>query len=344
MKKKLIISIMATCFIAITACGKESNEEPANEVNVETSSNIETDNDLLGGLGDVETDKNLFSVEITIPADIAGEITQDELDKEVEEKGYKSATINPDKSVTYIMSKKQHQELLEELEKEIKNSLNDIVGSDECPNITKIETNDNFSEFEVTTKSEKLDLTESMSVISYYMYGGIYNIYAGNDVDGINVKFINADTGEIIEECNSKDANNSETKAESENENQSDEKPVEDYLNEIKNWYIGEIWNNFVDFDSYRKTGKDCTGSDIDIEFAYDDFKKSYTLKDGYDSYINNLPDEYDDLKSVWGKMNEQIESIYDDLEENGLENIADGLKLDLLRQYSDKFYDYIGN
>ena len=93
---------------------------------------------------------------------------------------------------------------------------------------------------------------------------------------------------------------------------------VEDNLLEIEDWYT-QIWNYFVDFDSYRKTGKDCTGSDIDIEFAYDEFEDKYKLKEEYDFYINSLSEDYEDLKNVWAKMDEQIEKIYSDLQSNGV-------------------------
>ncbi len=123
---------------------------------------------------------------------------------------------------------------------------------------------------------------------------------------------------------------------------QSNERETDSVLRKIQNWYTGEIWNNFVDFDAYRETGKDCTGSDIDIEFVYNNFIESYKHKDEYDSYINSLTEEYGGLKKIWGKMNEQIELIYQDLEANGVTQGREGLELDLLRQYSEKFYELI--
>ena len=55
-------------------------------------------------------------------------------------------------------------------------------------------------------------------------------------------------------------------------------KSVKDAMSVISNWYIGDIWNNFVDFQSYRQSGLDCTGSKIDIDFAYKNLKNSYKL------------------------------------------------------------------
>lgn len=119
-------------------------------------------------------------------------------------------------------------------------------------------------------------------------------------------------------------------------------KSAKEAINTINNWYIGDVWNNFVDFQSYRQTGLDCTGSKIDIDFAYKNFKKSYKLKKEYDAYIQSLGSDYSEIKDTWFLMKEQIEIIYADLEENGLENDGSYLDLDLLGQYSDHFYGVV--
>ena len=103
------------------------------------------------------------------------------------------------------MSKKQHQELLSEYRELINSSLNEMIGSEDYPNFTNIETNDNYPEFTITTKNTELDMVESFSVIGFYMYGGLYNVFSGEEVDNISVTFINANTGDIINIANSSD-------------------------------------------------------------------------------------------------------------------------------------------
>ena len=70
----------------------------------------------------------------------------------------------------------------------------------------------NFSitEFTVTTKSSALDMNESFSTMAFYMYGGMYNIFNGTEVDNIHVDFVNADSGEIISSSDSKNLEDSE--------------------------------------------------------------------------------------------------------------------------------------
>ncbi len=144
-------------------------------------------------------------VKLNIPADFVEAQTQEELNKLAEEYGFQSITLNEDGSATYVMTQKQHQELVEEYRNQVNSSLDAMIGSETYPNFTKIETNDNFTEFTVTTKSTELDMTESFSVLGFYMYSGIYNVFSGETVDNVTVTFVNEATGEIISTSNSKD-------------------------------------------------------------------------------------------------------------------------------------------
>lgn len=122
-----------------------------------------------------------------------------------EEKGYNSITLNDDGSATYVLTKQQHKEMMEELKNTINSSMSEMVDSEDYPNYTNVTANEDFTEFEITTKSSELAMAETFSVLAFYMYGGMYNVFNGTDIDNITVKFINADTGEVISTTNSKD-------------------------------------------------------------------------------------------------------------------------------------------
>ncbi len=186
-------------------------EEVTNESTevVESEADAETNEDdslsELEAIGDVDVDKGLFNVTITIPKDFIGDTTQADIDESVKEKGYKSGTLNDDGSVTYVMNKEQHNELMKGIEESIDNSLAEMIGSENTPNITDIKANDDYTSFTVTTKSTELGLAESFSVMAFYTYGGMYAIFNGEKVDNIHVDFVNADSGEVISSANSSD-------------------------------------------------------------------------------------------------------------------------------------------
>ncbi len=121
-------------------------------------------------------------------------------------KGYKSITLNDDGSVTYILTKKQHKKMMNELKDNINSSISEMIGSEDFPNFTDITYNENFTEFEISTKSTELNMADRFSILGFYMYGGMYNIFNGTAADNISVKFVNADSGEEILTANSKDA------------------------------------------------------------------------------------------------------------------------------------------
>lgn len=218
MKKLLAAALAATLALNLCACSSSGKEEPSpapaaseSQASTEESTSETSDGmEELESLGDIDVDKNLFDVVITMPADLVGETTQKELDQQAAESGVHSITLNEDGSATYVMSKEQHKKLLEDTRQSIQTSLDEMVGSEDYPNITSIVANDDFTSFTVTTTSTEVSFTEAFSVIGLYMYGGIYGIFRGETPDNIHVDFVNADTGEIIDSSDSQDMEESE--------------------------------------------------------------------------------------------------------------------------------------
>lgn len=217
--KNRLISLLLISVLSLSGCGgtntSETNtpteeNEPAAETSENESSEENTD-DLseLDALGDVEVEKQLFDVTLTIPADYVEATTQEELDEAVKEHGY-TAKLNDDGSATYTMTKKQHKEMMDELTSSMQTELDSMAGSESYPNITSVTANSDFTEFTVTTKNTEIDLAESFSVMAFYMYGGMYSIFNGTDVDNIHVDFVNADSGEIISSSDSRDLTDTE--------------------------------------------------------------------------------------------------------------------------------------
>lgn len=177
---------------------KDVKQEDPNSTNADGNINE------LEGLGDIDVEKELFDVTITIPAEYVGEATQEELDAQASQYGYK-ITKNEDGSATYTMTKAQHKEMLRQTSESINSSLSEYIGSEDYPNITDVKANEDFTNFIITTKSTELDMGESFLSIALYTYGGMYHIFSGQEIDNIHIDFINADTGEIISSSDSSD-------------------------------------------------------------------------------------------------------------------------------------------
>lgn len=186
-KKILLFVMIGSMLVLLTGCSNNENITQNNETTK------------------IGADEGLLTVEITIPADFLEGQTQEDLDSIAKEKGYESIKLNSDGSATYKMTKAQHKKMLEEMAAVFNKSFDEMVASEDYPNFTEIKSNDNFTDFTIKTKSTELDFNESFSVMNFYLCGGMYNIYSGDEVDNIHVKFINDTTGEVISESNSKD-------------------------------------------------------------------------------------------------------------------------------------------
>lgn len=204
---------------AVSQENSMSNQTPSKSVPSETdaptsanaesldSSSPDTEREL-DTIGGIDVAQNLLDVTITIPADFVGDATQEDLDQHADGEGYKSITLNEDGSATWVMTKTQHKEMMDEISESIDQSLAEMIGSEEYPSISSIEANDDFTDFTVTITGDSLDMSESLCVFSLSMQSGLYHLFNGtsDNVDNVHVSFVNADTGELIEDWNSSEA------------------------------------------------------------------------------------------------------------------------------------------
>lgn len=338
MKNKLWILILLA--LLIVGCGNKTTNVNLNVSNPEQVEEKE--------LGEIEKQKdskeeNNFDkdVDIIFSAFITGEETIGEYVEKLQiENPDETYSIYDENHYVQTIKESERKEFLKKIDEELEKSFYDIFNSEETKDVFENVEYDVLVEnitFYADKESYKENEFVSMFsvVITSNVFADVVQAYNLIEPDDRNCKILIVDK-ETEEILYSSEENNNAV------ENVQEEKSVEDMIHEINNWYVSDVWNKFVDFDSYRKTGKDCTGSEIDIDFAYEKFKKSYEKKNEYDSYINELSDEYIEFKETWNKMSEQIDIVYKDLEDNGIENGGESLSLDYLRQYSDYFWDLV--
>lgn len=75
------------------------------------------------------------------------------------------------------------------------------------PNVTKVEANDDYTKFTVTTASTELSFEEQFLSMQLYIYGGMYNAF-NNLSPVISVDYVNADSGATIYSGKSSDITN----------------------------------------------------------------------------------------------------------------------------------------
>lgn len=196
MRKVLVILLS---FIVLAACGtndestKKEEKKATNEEKTETSEENEDGTSL-------DVDKNLLSVEITVPAnmveDIADTVAQGE------EEGFE-VTENEDGSLTYKMSKARHKELMDELKENFQETLDEIALSEDFASIEEIMANDDFTEFTMVVDKEMYENSmDVFATIPLGMAGAIYMLFDGQEPDSnfnIQIHMENAENGEVFD-------------------------------------------------------------------------------------------------------------------------------------------------
>lgn len=196
----LITSILITTFTATSFNAETTSQSET----VGTPSASEDAFEKMEALGNVEVENGILTVKITLPAEYVGpDVTQEKLDEEAGE-DYQSAILNSDGTVTYKMTKKQHQDMLSSLKENIDSSIKKMVDDNENYAIESIDYNDTFTEFNLHMESNTVGLGDSYAVITFYMAGGIYGIFSGEQPDNIVVNYYDPD-GNLIQSGNSND-------------------------------------------------------------------------------------------------------------------------------------------
>ena len=198
MKKQLSLTLAAIMLAGLTACGTStpaaSSEAtaPASSESEATAEEPSADSELdatvdeaeqaLSDIGSIDVDKGLFDVTITFPADFATDITQEEIDQQVADGKFHSGQINEDGSVTYVMSKDQHKAIVDGISESIQSTLDGMVGTEDYPNFTAIDHNEDYTSFTVktTTKPGEPAISDSMSVLIFAPCGQTYGIVSGD--------------------------------------------------------------------------------------------------------------------------------------------------------------------
>ncbi|MFP7494974.1 FctA domain-containing protein [Terribacillus saccharophilus] len=196
MKKiNYVVFLLLLTFLA--ACG--SNDEDASEASKEAKAAEETSSNEEKG---VEVDKNLLSVEVTLPASLYEGEEAEEVVAEAEKDGAK-VTPNEDGSYTFKMSKSDHKKMMDEMSTEIGSSVDELVTSGDYTSFQDIQYNDDFSKFKVIVDKEAYENSmDAFASFSLGIAGMMYQLFDGADPDEYSVTITIEDeaSGDVLDE------------------------------------------------------------------------------------------------------------------------------------------------
>lgn len=198
-KKLTVMMIIILLGTTIGGCsskkGDSDVETPTDGAGIETKTE---ENDS----GGIEVDKNLFSVEITIPPGIAGD--QSDFNKEnylKENEGFLDAEVTSDGSLKIKMTKKKHQEMVTGMKTDLEASFSALIEGKDTPYIKDFSSKNDYREVTISVDraayENALDFTPLMVGFSVAMYQAI----KGEEFD-CKIQIVDDKTQELISDIN----------------------------------------------------------------------------------------------------------------------------------------------
>ena len=182
--------------------GEAASKEAAPQENVDTEDGgsgremTQEDWDQLAAIGDVQVENGVMTVSINVPADLAKNIRQETIDAGIGTQ-YQAAFRNQDGSITYKMTKEQHQAMLEQLAVSFDNSLQEMI-DDEKYTISNITRNNDFTVFDISLDGAEPSVSDSFAAFSLYMYGELYGVFNGKRPEHVIVNYLDSN-GNLID-------------------------------------------------------------------------------------------------------------------------------------------------
>ena len=182
--------------------GEAASKEAASQENVDTEDGgsgremTQEDWDQLAAIGDVQVENGVMTVSLNVPADLAKNIRQETIDAGIGTQ-YQAAFRNQDGSITYKMTKEQHQAMLEQLAVSFDNSLQEMI-DDEKYTISNITRNNDFTVFDISLDGAEPSVSDSFAAFSLYMYGELYGVFNGKRPEHVIVNYLDSN-GNLID-------------------------------------------------------------------------------------------------------------------------------------------------
>lgn len=187
MKKTAVLLILSFLLLIAAGCSSKSDEQASPE-------NEENQNEA------VSVDKSLLSVEIILPPDFTGDMS--EFDKEVyldENPNISDVELLENGSMKLTMSRAKHKEIMNEMENSILDSFNELMTDEESSYIKDIRASKDYKKVDVIVDREGYENAFDFSSMTIMFSVGFYHIFEGDEFE-LELRYIDESTDEVIEE------------------------------------------------------------------------------------------------------------------------------------------------
>ena len=204
MKKIVSIALVLCLALVCVACGGAPSSSPASASGDSKSSSNSSEN--------IEVDKGLLDVTITLPASFFESFSTEETPYNAEtfaasdtDARIKSIKANEDGSASFTISKADHKVMMKEMFDTIVNSADSLKAN--FPSIRGVEANDNCTEITlIVDKASYEDSFDSFAILSLQLQGAMYQAFNGTAENDVLVNIKDEASGEIFDTASLKES------------------------------------------------------------------------------------------------------------------------------------------
>ena len=214
MKKAIMLILALVLSFTMIGCGKDPTSSHTDKVSEAEIEAVDNDQEEEGAL---EVNKKLMNVEVTLPAYFLGvddeELDIDQVVKDAKEQGIKDVIVNDDGSITYIMSKSKHKEMMGEMQEGITETIENLLSDEDFTSYQDIAANKDFTEFDVVVIRDAYENSfDGFGILGLAFSSLYYQLFDGANPDDYRavINIMDEATGEIFDTIVYPDAFNGE--------------------------------------------------------------------------------------------------------------------------------------
>lgn len=192
MKKLLILTL---CFMALVmgGCKKKNNQEMVQSTPVPNNMTIVEN----GAIGKTEANGK---VKISMPNSVFGENAKEKAESIKQKRGFEAVDVQEDGSVVFTMTKKQHEDWLDDTEDSIEKSAQEVIKG--FRSLKEVDFNDDHTRAEIEAdknmyKSEIERVAAEGVANSMFLYQSMNGVKK-EDLKAV-VTFVDDETDEVLE-------------------------------------------------------------------------------------------------------------------------------------------------
>ncbi|SDD50047.1 hypothetical protein SAMN02799630_03715 [Paenibacillus sp. UNCCL117] len=183
MKNFLSLLVILSLFLIAMGCQSSKVENKAASTTPATAQN---DADVKESGQKINVDKGLVDVEVTLPASFFNGQDIDKAIEKAKSDGVKEAKKNADGSVTYVISKAKHTEMMKTLEDSMLEAVDNLKNDKNFKSIKNVNVDKKYAEFTVTVDKNVFEKSfDAIGLLGIGISSMYYQIFEGSASDQV---------------------------------------------------------------------------------------------------------------------------------------------------------------